>query len=125
MHLVKPETHQRLQARHAQAATQIDNLQQVLGRTALDARVLSLCSDYFEAALREQDWSPSHDLTGLETACLDVCAQFMLSVASVGDEHIAALNRFLTADEVYNLMYAIYLIEASKRLDLMLEGMTP
>ena len=123
MHLIKPETRGHLQASHPQAATQLDNLRQTLDRTSLDEGLLSLCSNYFEAALRGQDWAPPEPPTELEAAILDVCTQFMLSVADISDEQIAALSRHLNADDVYNLMCAIYLIEASKRLDLTLERM--
>ena len=123
MHLIKPETRRHLQGSHPQVATELGNLSQILDRTALDEGLLSLCGDYFEAALRGQDWAPQKPLTEFESACLDVCAQFMLSVANVNDEHIAALSRHRSADDVYNLMCAIYLIEASKRLDLTLERM--
>ncbi|MFK7888820.1 MAG: hypothetical protein AB8G16_18330 [Gammaproteobacteria bacterium] len=124
MQLIHTQTHQHLHALHPEAATKIVDLQQILSQVSLDDKLLSLCSEYFDATLRETDWTPSGEVSALEAAVTDVCAQFRLSVADVTDRQIAALNQHLSADEVYNLMYAIYLIEGSKRLELMLEGMT-
>ena len=46
----------------------------------------------------------------------------MVSVANMTDEQVALLSRHLSADDVYNLMYAIYLLEMSERLKLVLKG---
>lgn len=125
MKLVNIETRQRLETHHPEAAAEIANLEQVLDDTALDASLLALCSDYFEAALGGREWVRPDPLTCLEAACLDVCEQFMLSVSDIRDEQIAALREHLSADDVYVLMSAIYLIEMSKRLDLTLERVLP
>lgn len=125
MNLVNVETRQRLETYHPEAAAEIANLEQVLDDTALESSLLALCSDYFEAALRDSEWVRPDPLTALEAACLDVCEQFMLSVSDIRDEQIAALREHLGADDVYVLMSAIYLIEMSKRLDLTLERVLP
>jgi hypothetical protein len=121
MNLVTAETRQRLQAHHPGAAAEIDKLEGILDDTNLSPELLALCGAYFHAALRGDDWCAPDSPTELESACLDVCEQFMVSVPGVTDEQIAALNRHLGADDVYNLMSAIYLIEMSKRLDMTLE----
>ncbi|MDJ0940349.1 MAG: hypothetical protein QNJ00_11360 [Woeseiaceae bacterium] len=121
MNLVSEATRQRLAAHHPEAATEIGNLEAVLDGTSLDAGLLELCSRFFETSMRGDEWLPPESLTALETACLAVCEQFMVSVSGISDEQIAALNEHLNADDVYNLMSAIYLVEMSKRLDLTLE----
>ena len=121
MNLVSSETQERLAAYHPQAAVEIDKLQRVLADSSLDPGLLTLCSDYFNAELRDGTWMPPRPLSELESACLDVCEQFMVSVSDVRDDQIDGLSKHLTADELYNLMYAIYLIELSIRLDLTLE----
>ena len=120
MNLVSEPLRQRLETHHPQAIAELDKLGRILDATSLDPALLTLCSDYFAAALRDQQWAPSKSLTELETACIDVCEQFMVSVSAMTDLQIAALNRHLSADDVYNLMSAIYLIEMSQRLDLTL-----
>ena len=119
--LVSPDTQHHLQSKHPEAATELDKLRQVLEDSSLDARLLALCGDYIEATLRESKWTPPDSTSELESACLAVCEQFMSSVANISEEQIAALRQHLSTDEVYNLMYAIYLIEMSKRLDLTFE----
>lgn len=120
MNLIRPDTQQHLQNFHPEVAAQLDNLGQVLDGTGLDAGLLQLCGDFIESNLSNKKWVPPESLPELETACLEVCDQFMTSVSGIGEEQIAALRRHLSTDDVYNLMYAIYLIEMSKRLDLTL-----
>ena len=121
MNLVTPETRERLETHHPEALREIENLERVLDETTIDAGLLTLCGDYFEATIRNKEWLPPEELSDLEATCLDVCEQFTLSVADVRDEQIAALRLHLSTDDVYNLMHAIYLIEMSKRLDLTME----
>ena len=120
MQLIDTQARDTLREHHPEVATELDNLQRCLSEQALDPALLKLCSDFFEANLRNQSWSPPDSLSDLEVACLDVCEQFMVSVSNVTDQQVAALSEHLTADQLYNLMYGIYLIEASKRLELML-----
>ncbi len=121
MDLVSEQLRRRLQTHHPAAVAELDKLGRILDDTSLDPALLALCSDYFAAALAGADWSPSKRLSELETACIDVCEQFMVSVSTMTDPQIGALNEHLSPDEVYNLMCAIYLIEMSRRLDMTLE----
>ncbi len=121
MNLVTPDTRLRLRSHHPEAIREIENLERVLDETALDPALLSFCGDFFNASLRGQDWSMPANASDIEKACLDVCEQFSASVSDVRDEQIAALGAHLATDDVYNLMYAIYLIEMSRRLDITLE----
>ena len=121
MMLVRPDTQRRLQTHHPEVAAELDKLGQVLDGTGLNAQLLALCGDYIESNLSNREWAPPKSPGALEAACLDVCEQFMISVSDMREEQIAALRRHLSTDDVYNLMYAIYLIEMSKRLDLTLD----
>ena len=121
MNLVTPDTRLRLRSHHPEAIQEIENLERVLDETALDPALLSLCSDFFNATLRSQGWSVPASAGELETACLELCEQFSTSVSDVRDDQVAALRAHLGTDDVYNLMYAIYLIEMSQRLDITLE----
>ena len=122
MHLVSDTTRQTLQQRHPEALQELDQLAETLDGSGLDPALLDLCQSYFSASLGGAPWVPGRDLSELESDCIKVCEQFTASVAALSDEQLAALSRHLTADEVYNLMYAIYVIEASERLNLVLKG---
>ena len=121
MKLLNTETQRRLAECHPEAATEIDSLQRVLADSSFDQELLTLCSSFFDASLRGNTWSPPRPLSDLESASLVVCEQFMVSVADVSDKQIFDLSRHLSPDELYNFMYAIYVIEASQRLSLTLE----
>ncbi len=121
MHLINPATRRRLESLHPEVATEIANLERVLDDSSLDPNLLTLVGDYFDTALREESWTPPDSLGELEADCLAVCEQFMVSVSDLNESQMAALARHLGPDDLYNLMYAIYLIEMSKRLDLTLE----
>ena len=125
LYLTNAETRRHLEAHHPEAAGEIRKLEGVISGSALDADLLALCTVYFDAALTGETWEPPDALSELERACIDVCEQFMISVADIREEQIAALRRHLSTDDVYNLMSAIYLIEMSRRLDLTLERVLP
>ncbi len=125
MRLINSATRERLQAFHPEAAGEIANLEKVLDDTSLDPGLLALCADYFDTVLSGGIWQSPPSLSELETACLRVCAQFSVSVSDMRDTHIEPLRKHLNADDVYNLMSAIYLIEMSKRLDLTLAKVLP
>ena len=121
MNLISPETQQRLQIHHPEAATELENLRKVLENGGLDAGLLALCGEFIDASLRGKNWAAPGSVSELESACLALCEQFMNSVAHISEEQVAALSKHLSADDVYNLMYGIYLVEMSKRLDLTFE----
>ena len=122
MQLVNPETRTTLELHHPEAVTELGRLEETLDGSSLDPALLDLCQRYFATSLAGGTWSADRDMTELESDCIRVCEQFMVSVASMTDEQVAALSRHLSADDVYNLMYAIYLIEMSERLRLVLKG---
>ena len=121
MRLINIATRERLAAHHPEAATEIANLESVLDDTSLDPDLLELCANYFETTLAGNTWQSPPSLSELETACLGVCEQFTVSVSDMREEHIEPLRQHLNADDVYNFMSAVYLIEMSRRLDLTLE----
>ena len=122
MQLVNPETRSTLEAHHPEALGELDRLAETLDGSSLDPALLDLCQSYVAASLAGQTWSAGRDLSDLESDCIKVCEQFMVSVANMTDEQVALLSRHLSADDVYNLMYAIYLLEMSERLKLVLKG---
>lgn len=121
MQLITPATRQRLSGVHPEVATELRRLESTLDDSALAPQLLQLISDFFDAEFGDRVWGPSANPTALERSTLDVCEQFMVSVADVSDAQVAALAAHMSPDELYNLMYAIYLIEMSKRLDITLE----
>ncbi len=122
MNLVNSNTQDVLARFNPDAKQALETLEHHLDDSSLGKDLLSLCSEYIDATLRGSDWTAPTGLSDLASASLALCEQFMISVAHVTDAHIAAVRAHLTTDEVYNLLYAIYLIEGGKRLDLTLEG---
>ena len=122
MQLVNSESRLTLQAHHPEALQELDRLANTLDNTGLEASLLDLCQSFFAATLRGDTWSPGRELSELESDCLAVCEQFSVSVSSMSDEQLAALARHMSPDQLYNLMYAIYLVEMSERLNLTLKG---
>ena len=122
MQLVNSESRLTLQAHHPEALQELDRLANTLDNTGLEASLLDLCQSFFAATLRGDTWSSGRELSELESDCLAVCEQFSVSVSSMSDEQLAALARHMSPDQLYNLMYAIYLVEMSERLNLTLKG---
>ena len=123
MQLVSPDTRSTLQQHHPEALEELDRLADTLDGTRIDPELMALCRTYFASSLRGDAFDANRELSELETDCLALCEQFMVSVSTMSDEQVAALARHLSADDLYVLMYAIYLLEMSERLNLMLEGM--
>ena len=121
MELITAATRERLTAMHPEVATELGRLESILDDSTLDPQLLQLVSNYFDAELGGNTFIAPENPSPLEQACLKVCEQFMISVADTNDAQIAGLSEHLSPDDVYNLMYAIYLIEMSKRLDITLE----
>ena len=122
MQLVNSETRSTLTQHHPEALAELDRLSDTLGSSSLDPALLDLCQSYFATSLGGGSWSADRELSELESDCIRVCEQFMVSVANMTDDQVTALSRHLSADDVYNLMYAIYLLEMSERLKLVLKG---
>ncbi len=122
MQLVNSELRTTLQAHHPEALQELDNLADTIDNAGLDPALLDGCQSFFAATLRGEDWSAGREFSDLESDCLAVCEQFSVSVSSMSDDQLAALARHVSPDQLYNLMYAIYLIEMSERLNLTLRG---
>ena len=122
MQLLNSETRERLAAFHPEAGDELDRLGDVLDHSSIDPALLDLCKDFFETSLRGDTWTPSESLTELQQDLISVCEQFMVSVSDMQSAQVEALGRHMPADDLYNLMYAIYLIDGSQRLKLVLKG---
>ena len=123
MQLVTEETRSTLQQHHPEALQELDHLAASLDASSIDPELMELCRAFFASSLRGDAFSPNRELSELETDCLAMCEQFMVSVSTMSEEQVAALARHLGADDLYVLMYAVYLLEMSERLNLMLKGM--
>lgn len=120
MQLVANHTQERLETLHPEAASEIGNLERTISNCGVDPGLLALCQEFFHAELNGNAWEPARELTVLESACVKLCEQFSVSVANLEADHVAPLAAELDADQLYNLMSAIYLIEASTRLEVTL-----
>jgi alkylhydroperoxidase family enzyme len=116
--MLSTNTLTRLQALQPDITSQLENIIQ-LAPKATDASLLALCSDYIDAALRRQHWSPpERALTDREQAFIAFTEQFTSSVGTMSDEQVDRLLQFSSADEVYAFINAIYVTDMSLRLEL-------
>ena len=125
MNLVTDRARERLAALHPEALARLDNLAGSIDETGLDPALLGLCAAAIDAQLRDRSFALSDSPTPKEAAALAFCEQFVVAVADVSDEQVAALRAHMGADEAYLFSNAVYLIEMSKRLDLTLEAALP
>ena len=90
-----------------------------LAQEATDAQLLTLCSDYIDAALQHRNWQPSERaLTEKEQAFIAFTEQFITSVGTMSDEQVQRLQQFASADEVYAFINALYVTDMSRRLNM-------
>ncbi|MEM9529866.1 MAG: hypothetical protein AAGA23_02985 [Pseudomonadota bacterium] len=125
MQLLSHHSAAQLKVHHPEAGEELRRLEILLDQSSLDDGLLALCRRYFETELRHQPWDPPASPTPLEAACLEFCEQFRVSVDTMSDAQVQALLAHLSADDVYNLASAVYLLELSCRLDLTLEAVLP
>ncbi|WP_156507633.1 hypothetical protein [Halioglobus sp. HI00S01] len=87
-----------------------------LGEAGVDPFILDLCRGYIDAALHCRDWRPPADAWGeKEQAVIQLTEQFVMSVSTLEAASIEALQSFFSADEVYALVHALYLMDMSLR----------
>jgi hypothetical protein len=90
-----------------------------LATEATDPQLLKLCTDYIDAALNLQDWTPPHSpLTDKEQAFIAFTEQFVTSVDTMSDDQVRDLLAFASADEVYSFVSSIYVTDMVRRLEL-------
>ena len=89
-----------------------------LAPEATDAQLLELCAGYIDAALLLQVWNPPHALTDREQAFIAFTEQFVSSVSTMSDAHVARLQQFASADEVYAFVSALYVTDMHRRLEI-------
>ncbi|MEP4146047.1 MAG: hypothetical protein ABJL54_02440 [Halioglobus sp.] len=90
-----------------------------LARSAVPAKLLELCTGYIDSALVCQDWvAPESGMTDQERACIEFTEQFVTSVSNVTENQINRLLEYACADEVYAFVHALYVIDMTRRLDM-------
>ena len=107
-----------LEKTHPETTRQLLKIVQLAPETT-DPELLELCSGYIDAALRRQKWTPPGGNVGeREQAFIDFTEQFTSSVGTMSDGQVERLLEFATADEVYAFVNALYVVDMTRRLDL-------
>lgn len=107
-----------LEKLHPAITTELRNII-LLSNDSTDAALLTLCTGYIDAALRNQKWNPPEQgLTDKEHAFIAFTEKFVTSVSTISDEQVDDLLKFASADEVYMFVNAIYITDMSLRLEL-------
>ncbi len=119
--MISKDSLQHIEELHAPIAKQLKTLISV-AEDQIDPDLLRLTVERVDAELllksRETD---SHLLTGKEKAWAEFADQFVISVSAINDSHVKAISGDMTADEMYVLAHALYVIDMSRRLDMVLE----
>jgi hypothetical protein len=107
----------RLSSLHPEGAVQLARINQ-LAFEATDPALLDLCAGYIDSLLQDQSWVPPHSLTPREQAFVAFTEQFVTSVSTLADTQVERLLEFASEDEVYGFVNALYVLDMSRRLDL-------
>ncbi len=91
----------------------------IFAKKAFPPGLLELCTGYIDAALTCQNWAaPESGMTEQERACIEFTEQFVTSVSDVSQAQINRLLEFSSADEVYAFVHALYVVDMTRRLDM-------
>ena len=116
--MLSAEVSARLEEVHPSISSELNNMSIVATEVA-DPQLLALCSSYIDAALCQRDWTPpAGGLTDKERAFIAFTEQFTASVSTMTDEQVNRLLEYASADEVYNFVSALYVVDMTRRLDL-------
>ncbi|MCK9564336.1 MAG: hypothetical protein M0R02_16600 [Bacteroidales bacterium] len=108
---------QRLAALHPDTGAELLRINR-LAREAADPALLELCTELIDALLQDRSPALPQALTPREKAFLAFTEQFATSVSTLSDEQVSELLRFASEDEVYSFVNALYVIDMTRRLDL-------
>ena len=119
--MISRKSLQHIEELHAPIAKQLKTLIS-LAEDQIDPDLLRLTVACIDAGLLFKSREPgAHLLTGKEKAWAEFADQFVISVSAINDSHVEAISEGVTADEVYVLAHALYVIDMSRRLDMVLE----
>lgn len=107
----------RLASLHPEASQQLARINQ-LALEATDPDLLELCTGCIDSLLQDISWVPPQPLTPRQQAFIAFAEQFATSVSTLTDADVAGLLEFVSEDEVYGFVNALYVVDMSRRLDL-------
>ena len=120
-----PEVSQDLDELRAHAWSLCDH--ELLALVRLRVATLLGAADHIDdplvSARRDElpQWPTSPNFTERERACLDVAEQFVIDVSNVSDEQVRRLTDHMTPAEAYGFVCALYVIDYSLRVELVLD----
>jgi hypothetical protein len=107
----------RLASLHPEGAAQLARINQLV-LEATDPALLELCAGCIDSLLQDNAWVPPHPLTSRQQAFIAFTEQFATSVSTLTDAQVARLLESASEDEVYGFVNALYVLDMSRRLDL-------
>jgi hypothetical protein len=107
----------RLASLHPEGAAQLARINQLV-LEATDPALLELCAGCIDSLLQDNAWVPPHHLTSRQQAFIAFTEQFATSVSTLTDAQVARLLESASEDEVYGFVNALYVLDMSRRLDL-------
>lgn len=122
--MISRSVKERLADLHPHGSEQLLRLN-ALALEATDPALLALCSDYIDCMLQDKSWEPPRSLTEKEKAFLAFTEQFVTSVSTMTDEQVTRLLQFASEDEVYSFVNALYVVDMTRRMDLVVGRVLP
>jgi transposase len=107
----------RLAELHPEATAELARVNAV-ARSIADPELLDLCRRRAEAMLARAPWEEPAAVTDRERAFLDFTEQFVTSVSHVSDEDVERLLEHATPAEVYDFIGALYVVEMTRRVEM-------
>lgn len=115
--MISEPVKQRLSLLHPEGAAHLVSINQ-LAWQAVDPALLELCSSYIDSVLQDTLWVPPHVLSEREKAFVAFTEQFVTSVSTLTDEQVTRLLQFSGEDEVYSFINALYVLDMTRRVEL-------
>lgn len=115
--MISEPVRKRLASLHPEGSQQLARINQ-LALEATDPYLLELCTGCIDSLLHDISWVPPHPLTPQQQAFITFTEQFAISVSTLADADVSRLLEFASEDEVYSFVNALYVVDMSRRLDL-------
>ena len=114
--MISEPVRKRLALLHPEGSEQLARINQ-LALEATEPELLELCAGCIDSLLQDKSWVPPHPLTPRQQAFIAFSEQFATSVSTLPDAQVARLLEFASEDEVYGFVNALYVVDMSRRLD--------
>lgn len=122
--MLNTDLHARLASLQPESTVRLAQLCE-LAEHQTDRELLAQCRDYLQALFKGETWQAIRPVDAREQAFLAFTEQFAIAVSGVEDAQVQALLAHASADEVYNFVNALYVIDMTARLEMVTARVLP